>query len=85
MFKTFWTLKIINVLFIISGVACLSLALASFSGTAAPYMQVTDGILALLTLLGVRLTLECIAVQFVQAETLKKILSKLENKDINHE
>ncbi|WP_174249816.1 hypothetical protein [Candidatus Sodalis sp. SoCistrobi] len=43
-----------------------------------PYMQVTDGILALLTLLGVRLTLECIAVQFVQAETLKQILSKLE-------
>lgn len=78
MFKTFWTLKITNTLFIISCVACLALAFASFSGTAAPYMQVTDGILALLTLLGVRLTFECIAVQFVQAETLKKILSKLE-------
>ncbi|WP_406705552.1 hypothetical protein [Sodalis sp.] len=85
MFKTFWTLKIINALFIISCVACLALAFASFSGTAAPYMQVTDGILALLTLLGVRLTFECIAVQFVQAETLQKILSRLENKDVNHE
>ncbi|CRL45048.1 hypothetical protein SGGMMB4_02541 [Sodalis glossinidius str. 'morsitans'] len=61
MFKTFWTLKIINALFIISCVACLTLAFASLSSTAAPYMQVTDSILALLTLLGVRLTLECIA------------------------
>ncbi|WP_025246363.1 hypothetical protein [Candidatus Sodalis pierantonius] len=81
MFKTFWTLKIINALFIISCVACLALVLISFSDTSTPYTKITDGILALLALLGVRLTLECIAVQFLQAETLKKILSKLEKEN----
>ncbi|WP_025244277.1 hypothetical protein [Candidatus Sodalis pierantonius] len=85
MFKTFWTMKIVNWFFTVSCGACLGLALISFSDTSPLYTKINDGILALLALLGVRLTLECIAVQFVQAEILKKILNKLENKDTNHE
>ncbi|MEN3259060.1 hypothetical protein AAH678_30205 [Sodalis endosymbiont of Spalangia cameroni] len=85
MFKTYWSLKIVNWFFIVSCGACLDLALISFSDTSPLYTKINDGILALLALLGVRLTLEGIAVQFVQAEILKKILSKLENKDVKHE
>ncbi|WP_308824081.1 hypothetical protein [Sodalis praecaptivus] len=37
--------------------------------------------IAVIALLFIRLGLECVAVQFVQAETLQKILSKLEKEN----
>ncbi|CAK8736296.1 hypothetical protein SODG_000008 [Sodalis praecaptivus] len=80
MFKTFWTLKIIDIFFIIVWIL-LSVVVVIALANNTPILIA----IAAIALLFIRLGLECIAVQFVQAETLQKILSKLENKDINHE
>ncbi|WP_406706633.1 hypothetical protein [Sodalis sp.] len=80
MFKTFWTLKIIDIFFIIVWIL-LSLVVVIALANNTPILIA----IAVIALLFIRLGLECVAVQFVQAETLKKILSKLENKDVNHE
>ncbi|CAK8737147.1 hypothetical protein SODG_004230 [Sodalis praecaptivus] len=73
MFKTFWTLKIIDIFFIIVWLL-LSLVVVIALANNTPILIA----IAVIALLFIRLGLECVAVQFVQAETLKKILSKLE-------
>ncbi|MEN3257499.1 hypothetical protein AAH678_16755 [Sodalis endosymbiont of Spalangia cameroni] len=80
MFKTFWTLKIIDIFFIIVWLL-LSLVVVIALANNTPILIA----IAVIALLFIRLGLECVAVQFVQAETLQKILSKLEDKDVNHE
>lgn len=80
MFKTFWTLKIIDIFFIIVWIL-LSVVVVIALANNTPILIA----IAAIALLFIRLGLECIAVQFVQAETLQKILSRLENKDVNHE
>ncbi|CAK8741605.1 hypothetical protein SODG_004922 [Sodalis praecaptivus] len=80
MFKTFWTLKIIDIFFIIVWIL-LSVVVVIALANNTPILIA----IAAIALLFIRLGLECVAVQFVQAETLQKILSKLENKDVNHE
>ncbi|CAK8736361.1 hypothetical protein SODG_000074 [Sodalis praecaptivus] len=80
MFKTFWTLKIIDIFFIIVWIL-LSVVVVIALANNTPILIA----IAVIALLFIRLGLECVAVQFVQAETLQKILSRLENKDVNHE
>lgn len=80
MFKTFWTLKIINAISIMTWIAA---GITTVIGIMDAEPKIV--IFSAIALVFSRLFLECIAVQFVQAETLKKILSKLENKDVNHE
>ncbi|MGL9724862.1 hypothetical protein [Sodalis sp. (in: enterobacteria)] len=76
MFKTFWTLKIIDIFFIIVWLL-LSLVVVIALANNTPILIA----IAVIALLFIRLGLECVAVQFVQAETLKKILSKLEKEN----
>lgn len=73
MFKTFWTLKIIDIFFIIVWIF-LSVVVVIALANNTPILIA----IAVIALLFIRLGLECVAVQFVQAETLNKILSKLE-------
>ena len=73
MFKTFWTLKIIDIFFIIVWIF-LSVVVVIALAKNTPILIA----IAVIALLFIRLGLECVAVQFVQAETLNKILSKLE-------
>ncbi|CAK8736825.1 hypothetical protein SODG_000538 [Sodalis praecaptivus] len=76
MFKTFWTLKIIDIFFIIVWLL-LSLVVVIALANNTPILIA----IAVIALLFIRLGLECVAVQFVQAETLQKILSKLEKEN----
>lgn len=80
MFKTFWTLKIINGISIMTWIAA---GITTVIGIMDAEPKIV--IFSAIALVFSRLFLECIAVQFVQAETLNKILSKLENKEANHE
>ncbi|WP_406707085.1 hypothetical protein [Sodalis sp.] len=73
MFKTFWTLKIINAISIIAWIAAGITTVIGIMD-AEPKIVIFSSIALIFS----RLFLECIAVQFVQAETLNKILSKLE-------
>ncbi|CRL45203.1 hypothetical protein SGGMMB4_02760 [Sodalis glossinidius str. 'morsitans'] len=73
MFKTFWTLKIINAISIMTWIAAGITTVIGIMD-AEPKIVIFSAIVLVFS----RLFLECIAVQFVQAETLKKILSKLE-------
>ncbi|CAK8739315.1 hypothetical protein SODG_002921 [Sodalis praecaptivus] len=76
MFKTFWTLKIIDIFFIIVWIL-LSVVVVIALANNTPILIA----IAVIALLFIRLGLECVAVQFVQAETLQKILSKLEKEN----
>ncbi|CAK8741317.1 hypothetical protein SODG_004730 [Sodalis praecaptivus] len=73
MFKTFWTLKIINAISIMTWIAA---GITTVMGIMDAEPKIV--IFSAIALIFSRLFLECIAVQFVQAETLNKILSKLE-------
>lgn len=73
MFKTFWTLKIINAISIMTWIAA---GITTVMGIMDAEPKIV--IFSAIALVFSRLFLECVAVQFVQAETLKKILSKLE-------
>ncbi|CAK8739154.1 hypothetical protein SODG_002760 [Sodalis praecaptivus] len=73
MFKTFWTLKIIDIFFIIVWIFLSVVVVIALTNNTPILIAI-----AVIALLFIRLGLECVAVQFVQAETLKKILSTLE-------
>ncbi|MGL9725119.1 hypothetical protein [Sodalis sp. (in: enterobacteria)] len=76
MFKTFWTLKIIDIFFIIVWIFLTLIVVIALANNTPILIAI-----AVIALLFIRLGLECVAVQFVQAETLKKILSKLEKEN----
>ncbi|CRL44782.1 hypothetical protein SGGMMB4_02079 [Sodalis glossinidius str. 'morsitans'] len=76
MFKTFWTLKIINVISIMTWIA-ESITTVIGIMDAEPKIVIFLAIALFFS----RLFLECIAVQFVQAETLNKIFGKLEKEN----
>ncbi|CAK8737097.1 hypothetical protein SODG_001635 [Sodalis praecaptivus] len=76
MFKTFWTLKVINTISIMTWIAT---AITTVIGImdAEPKMVIFSAIALVFS----RLFLECIAVQFAHAETLNKIFGKLEKEN----
>ncbi|CRL44565.1 hypothetical protein SGGMMB4_04243 [Sodalis glossinidius str. 'morsitans'] len=76
MFKTFWTLKIINVISIMTWIAA---GITTVIGIMDAEPKIV--IFSAIALMFSRLFLECIAVQFVQAETLNKILDMLKPKE----
>lgn len=76
MFKTFWTLKIINAISIMTWIAA---AITTVIGIMDAEPKIV--IFSAIALVFSRLFLECIAVQFVQAENLNKILGKLEREN----
>lgn len=77
MFNTFWTLKIINAISIMAWIAAGITTVIGIMNA-----KPTTVIFSAIALVFSRLFLEFIAVQFVQAETLSKILTQLEK---NHE
>ncbi|MFT4465014.1 MAG: hypothetical protein ACMX3H_10390 [Sodalis sp. (in: enterobacteria)] len=76
MFKTFWTLKIINAISIMAWIAA---GITTVIGIMDAEPKIV--IFSAIALVFSRLFLECIAVQFVQAETLNKIFGKLEKEN----
>ncbi|CAJ0996445.1 hypothetical protein SODG_007506 [Sodalis praecaptivus] len=76
MFKTFWTLKIINAISIMTWVAA---GITTVIGIMDAEPKIV--IFSAIALMFSRLFLECIAVQFVQTETLNKILDMLKPKE----